>query len=161
MYWYLFWFLHYWSCVFFKLQMHLVLFEIPNTFEHLLSFIRFLISWNPSFSSWLAGSGKTIDFRTSSSSVVMWFIVDLFGGWNFPSGSYLMHPKSSSVASENSGAPSSDPFMTNASVSTCLVLLYMVGSNFPFIGTLVLFVAITFCFTFFSLIWGFFFLIIL
>ena len=46
-----------------------------------------------------------------------------------------MHPKSSSVASESSGPPSSDPFMTNASVSTCLVLLYMVASNFPFIGT--------------------------
>ena len=72
-----------------------------------------------------------------------------------------MHPKSRSVASESSGAPSSYSFMTSASVSTCLVLLYMVASNFLFIDTLVLFAVITFYFTFFSFNWGFFFLIIL
>ena len=78
----IFWFLYYWPCMFFKLQMKLVLFETPNTFKHLTlvfyqvsHFLEFL-----SLSSWLVGSAKTIDFRTSSSSMFMWFIGNLFGG---------------------------------------------------------------------------------
>ena len=43
----------------------------------------------------------------------------------------------------SSSAPSSDPFMTNASVSTSLVLLYMVASNFHFIGTVILFAIVS------------------
>ena len=137
------------SCIFFQLQMHLVLFETSLDIS-LLSFIGFLIAWNSSISSWLVSSGWAIGFRTFWSSGFMWFIVDMLGCWCFPSGSNLMHPKSRSVASESSGAPSSYSFMTSASVSTCLVLLYMVASNFLFIDTLVLFAVITSCLTFFS-----------